>query len=247
MPPQQPTRGLVTVAQMVRRSRVVFTAIVIIMIIFVVRLFDVQVVQHAHYQAAALSDQLKQYQIPATRGLIEAHEGNTVVPIVLNQELYTLYVDPTLVKDPASVAPVIASVIGGSAASYQQEMVTKNTRYVVMGLKLSEDQSNAILSHKFPGIGTQGQDYRTYPQGSLASQTLGFVNDSGQGEYGIEQALNSELAGTPGLLKAVTDVNGVPLAANSNNVSIQVCRLKWKKFFKMNTRLQTHRVSVPLS
>jgi cell division protein FtsI/penicillin-binding protein 2 len=216
----QPSQGIVTALQMVRRSRVVFVLLVIIMSVFVVRLFDVQVVRHAHYQAAALSDQLKQYEIPATRGLIEAHEGSAIVPIVLNQELYTLYADPTLIKNPANIARALTTVLGGDASTYQQELVTKGTRYVILGNKLTQSQSDAVLKYKFPGIGTQGQDYRTYAQGSLASQALGFVNDSGQGEYGVEQALNNELAGTPGQLKAVTDINGVPLAANSSNVSI---------------------------
>jgi len=72
-----------------------------------------------------------------------------------------------------------------------------------------------------PGIGTQEQDYRTYPQSSLASQVLGFVNDNGQGEYGVEQALNKELTGKPGTLKAITDADGVPLVASSGNVETQ--------------------------
>src|SRR5882724_9451211 len=100
----QPRQGVVTALQMVQRSRIVFVTLIIIISIFVVRLFDVQIIRHEHYQAAALSDQLKQYEIPATRGLIEAQEGNGVVPIVLNQELYTLYADPTLVKNSSNVA-----------------------------------------------------------------------------------------------------------------------------------------------
>jgi cell division protein FtsI/penicillin-binding protein 2 len=36
--------------------------------------------------------------------------------------------------------------------------------------------------------------------------------------YGIEQDLNSKLSGTNGQLKAVTDINGVPLAANTGNI-----------------------------
>jgi stage V sporulation protein D (sporulation-specific penicillin-binding protein) len=47
---------------------------------------------------------------------------------------------------------------------------------------------------------------------------LGFVNNNGVGEYGIEQALNPQLSGTPGQVKAVTDVNGVPLAATKGNI-----------------------------
>ncbi|MGH7241444.1 MAG: peptidoglycan D,D-transpeptidase FtsI family protein, partial [Candidatus Saccharimonadales bacterium] len=40
----------------------------------------------------------------------------------------------------------------------------------------------------------------------------------GVGDYGLEQALNKQLSGTPGELKAITDLNGVPLAASKGNV-----------------------------
>ncbi|HEX5744285.1 MAG TPA: penicillin-binding protein 2, partial [Candidatus Saccharimonadales bacterium] len=57
-----------------------------------------------------------------------------------------------------------------------------------------------------------------YPQGSLAAQALGFVDNGGKGQYGLEQALDDKLAGKPGEVKAVTDANGVPLAASKGNV-----------------------------
>jgi stage V sporulation protein D (sporulation-specific penicillin-binding protein) len=85
--------------------------------------------------------------------------------------------------------------------------------------KLTPDQSKKVLAFKFPGIGTQEQDYRTYPQGMMAAQELGFVNNDGKGVYGIEQAMNKQLQGKAGQLKAVTDVNGVPLAASPDNIS----------------------------
>jgi stage V sporulation protein D (sporulation-specific penicillin-binding protein) len=93
------------------------------------------------------------------------------------------------------------------------------SRYVVLKKKLSPAESDKVLSYKLKGIGTVEQDYRTYPQGTLAAQLLGFVNDDGQGEYGLEQAMDAQLKGKPGQLKAVTDINGVPLAASSGNLS----------------------------
>lgn len=211
-------KNINTELKSIKRIRIWYGALVLIISIFVIRLFYVQIIKYNHYKNAALSDQLKQYQIPATRGIIEALNGSQPVPIVLNQELYTLYADPPLIKNAKSAADKIVSVIGGNASTYAKEMATPNTQYVVMAKKLTASQSNKILSYKFPGIGTQGQDYRVYPDGSLASQVLGFVNNNGVGEYGIEQALNNELAGTPGQVKAVTDANGVPLAATKGNI-----------------------------
>ena len=200
-----------------RRINVWYAVLIFILIIIVGRLFYLQIVEHDHYRAAAIADQQKEYTIPAERGIIEARQAGQTIPIVLNQKLYTLFADPTFIKNAAVTAEKVAVVTHASTSQYQQLMQTKNTRYVVLAKKLTEAQNQQILGLKLPGVGTQAQDYRTYPQGSLSSQILGFVNNDGQGEYGVEQAMNTQLAGKPGLLKAITDANGVPLVANRDN------------------------------
>jgi len=204
----------------VTRVRLWYGVLLVILGLFVIRLFYVQVIQYGHYKTAALNDQLKQYQIPATRGVIEAYDGTNTLPIVLNQQLYTLYADPVYIKHADQVAAKLPAIIGGNAASYEKMMRTKDTRYVVLAKHLTAEQHAKIVALKYPGLGTQAQDYRTYPQGSLASQLLGFVNDNGKGVYGVEQALDKQLEGTPGQLKAITDVNGVPLAASKDNTQV---------------------------
>ncbi len=211
MAPQDTTK-------IVGRIRLWYGLLVLVIAVFGVRLFYMQVIRYGHYKNAALSDQLKQYQIPAMRGSISAHDGDRTVPIVLNQQLYTLYADPVYVKNKTKSAAKIASAIGGNPNTYTSLMSTKNTRYVILAKKLNEAQSKSLLALKLPGIGTQAQNYRIYPQGQLAAQVLGFVDNDGNGEYGVEQALNKQLAGRPGEVKAVTDVNGIPLAASKGNV-----------------------------
>ena len=191
------------------------------MAIILVKAFDLQIIDHSYYSQQAQAEQLSDYAIPAERGLIEAHENGSVVPIVLNQKLYTLFGDPPLVKKPQQAAAAIASAIGGNASTYRAELTKKGTQYVVLAKEITQAQSSKILSYKYQGVDTQGQDYRTYPDGDLAEPVLGFVNNNGVGEYGVEQAMNKQLAGTPGRVKAVTDVNGVPLAANAGNVEKQ--------------------------
>lgn len=200
------------------RVRFLYGILVGIIALFGIRLFYVQIIRYDYYHDAALADQFKQYQIPATRGVIEAHDGDSVIPIVLNQELYTLYADPTLIKNADTEAAQVAAITAGNAVTYARQMRTADTRYVVLAKRLSADQSKRILALKLSGVGTQGQDYRTYPQGNLAAQVLGFVDGNGIGQYGLEQALNKELSGKPGQVRAVTDVNGVPLAATKGNV-----------------------------
>ena len=209
-----------SVAQTVGRVQAVYVCLVILICIYGIRLFYIQVIKYNYYHTQALSDQLKEYQIPATRGIIEAYQGGSIVPIVLNQKLYTLFADPLLIKNPTQSADKIVAVIGGSISDYVQQLSNKSTQYIILANKLTQNQSNKILGYQLPGIGTQGLDYRVYPDDGLASQVLGFVNNAGIGQYGIEEALNPELTGVPGQLKAITAANGVPLAASSNNIEV---------------------------
>ena len=50
---------------------------------------------------------------------------------------------------------------------------------------------------------------------------LGFVNAAGEGQYGIEGALDKRLKGRDGLLQSVTDVRNVPLTVGKNNMRIE--------------------------
>jgi cell division protein FtsI/penicillin-binding protein 2 len=204
----------------ITRVRIWYALMILLFGVFALRLFYIQVIRYDHYKQVAMSDQVHEYEVVPTRGAIYAttSEGGSV-PLVVNQRLFTLYADPTVVKDVDTVARNLAPIVGGSEQELRDLMSNKKRRYVVLAKRLSKEQSAKVLKFAYAGVGTQEKNYRIYPQGALASQTLGFVNDDGEGKYGLEQALNSTLGGTRGWLKAVTDVNGVPLAANEDNLS----------------------------
>lgn len=202
----------------ITRTNFWYAGVLIIVGIFLLRAFYLQVIRYNYYHHAALSDQLKEYEIMPERGTINAHMGDTTVPIVLNEKLYTIYADPSLIKKPDVVAATMSDILGGSMQDYKNDISRKDTRYVILAKKVNKEVKNRLLAKKYPGVGADEVNYRTYPNGSLAAQVLGFVNAEGQGVYGLEQSLNGQLAGTPGQLKAVTDINGVPLAASPGNI-----------------------------
>lgn len=207
-------------AQAVIRVRIWYGLLSVVVAIFAVRLFYLQIIRHDYYKKAALAGQLKEYEVRADRGIIEAHDGDQVVPIVLNETRYTLFADPKYTKDISKIAIDVQRIIGGNASDYEKQMKV-NTRYSVLAKKLTKDQKTKIDDLKVKGLGTREEAIRTYPQTDLAAQLLGFVDNEGTGKYGIEQALNKELSGTPGSLKAITDAEGVPLVANKDNINIE--------------------------
>lgn len=202
------------------RLQILYGLLVAIFTIFLLRAFYLQVLRYEHYRVAAQSGQLKEYIIPAERGTIEAHDGDQLVPLVLNEKLYTLFADPKYITDPADYSLKLTAITGGDINGYIEAMKRPNTRYVVLAKKLPKDKKESIDNLKLKGIGTREAQYRTYPEGSLAAQLVGFVDAEGRGKYGVEQALQGELAGKEGLLKAITDASGVPLVSNSDNVQL---------------------------
>lgn len=186
-------------------------------LVFGLRLFYLQIIKHGYYSSVALKSQLKEYLIPATRGVISAHDQNTEVPIVLNEKKWTIFADPKFVDNVPQASSELAKILGGSADEHQQK-IASGGRYQVLAKKLDEDKKNQILALTLKGIGAREEYHRTYPEGSLAAQLLGFVNDEGEGKYGVEQYLNDDLKGQPGQLKAITDAKGVPLVSNQDNL-----------------------------
>jgi cell division protein FtsI/penicillin-binding protein 2 len=188
--------------------------------IFVVRLFFLQIVQHGYYEAEALKEHVTKFTISAKRGEIYAKDGSTAIaPLVLNEPAYTVYADPRYIKDTEKTAEILRKIAGGNVLKdFEKGLGDKDRQYVVLARQLNKQQADLLKKETLSGIGLQAQDRRVYPEGQLASQLLGYVNNEGQGQYGIEQALNTSLTGKAGVLKTVTDVHGIPISVSDQDV-----------------------------
>lgn len=187
--------------------------------IFCLRLFYLQVVRHDFYEQKAYAEHQKKFEIPAKRGLIYARDRDGITPLVLNEPVYLLYADPRYVQKADETADRIASVTGGDAQKYRDLLGDDKKPYAVLEKKITKEQADKIKKLELYGIGLQDGEQRVYPEGQLAAQLLGYVNDEGEGNYGLEGKLNARLEGEDGLLKAVTDVRGVPLSIGNDTVN----------------------------
>jgi cell division protein FtsI (penicillin-binding protein 3) len=202
------------------RSYQLAILIVIIMAVFVVRLFYLQVIKHGYYVGLANNEQLKQLVIPAKRGEIYAMDGSSPVPVVLNETVYTVFADPKVITTSKEIIDTIQRVAGGNARPDLEGLLAKKeSRYQILATKVTRKQAELMKDANLKGIGFQEESQRVYPEGQLAAQTLGFVNSEGKGQYGIEEALNDRLTGQDGLLQSVTDVSNVPLTIGNNNIN----------------------------
>lgn len=203
------------------RARGIAIVVIVIMAIFVVRLFYIQIIRHNEYVAQADSEHIKQFTLHAKRGMIYAMDGDTPTtrPIVMNETVYTVWADPSVVSDKNAVITALNKIAGGNVRdNFAKYLDVKKSRYQILATKVSRAQAEMLKKEKLAGIGFDAVSQRVYPEGQLASQVLGFVNAEGKGVYGFEQANDVDLSGRNGLLKTVTDVRSVPLTVTDKNI-----------------------------
>lgn len=204
------------------RSRILAGLVLVISVIFIFRLFYLQVIQHDYYTALAQEEQEKREKVPATRGEIYAFSGDTPVKLVMNQTVYTVFADPMVIKDTQKVATAMKEVAGGNVRdNFEALLERRDTRYQIIATRVTRTQAEKLKERELTGIGFQEVSQRVYPEGQLGSQLLGFVNAEGQGNYGVEGYLNDSLKGQDGRLVTVTDVSDVPLTIGDRNIREQ--------------------------
>lgn len=203
-----------------RRNFALYGVVFLIGAIFAARLFYLQILKHDFYSQAALSEQQAKFVVPAHRGQIYALDGDVRTPLVLNEVLPTVYVDPGGIddEDNEQLAKDLSKILEVDQAFISERLENNENRYAVIKRRTPRSQIEALKKAELRGVGISDESYRVYPQKELSSQTLGFVNGDGEGQYGIEQHLDESLRGTDGRLNAVTDVYGIPLSTSDDGV-----------------------------
>ena len=205
---------------MQNRNRILRIALAVALGLIVVRLFFIQVIEHDAWNERAVAQQTSRTTLKAERGEIYMMNGDEVTPVVLNESVFTVIVDPAA-SERLEVAEPLEQILGDDLqASWDDVFANKKSRYYVIARDVSRDKATQIAEAGLTGIWLQENTKRVYPEGTLAASVLGFVNADGKGQYGVEGSLNDQLAGTDGLLKTVTDVNDVALSIGSDNVRI---------------------------
>ncbi len=190
-------------------SRVVTLRILSILAIIVVigRLFQVSVIEHSAAVASAENQYTVKQKVQAKRGRIYLRNLNTGenYPVAMNIDSYNVIADPFLIKENSATAVALAPALEMEATEIESKLTDKKKRYVVIKKKLNKDKSDEITKLKLKGITLEEVPLRYYPEGSLASQVVGFVNGEGEGQYGIESFFDEDLKGYDGALVGQKD------------------------------------------
>ena len=227
-------------AKVLRRTLV---AIAIFLIFFfgilIYQLYALQLRDAELYRTEAVTQQMQDTELPATRGSIYSANGkllaksNTVWNIIANplQSSKNGATTAQLQEAASHIAELLGD--GTTADSVFETLTATNAdgelyEYRVIARGVEKPVADSIIEYsmnfrtdpaegeeegyRIAVLSTEQTSTRSYPYGAFLSAVLGFCNADGSGAYGLEKSYDDVLSGTPGRSIAETNVNGEVLA-----------------------------------
>ncbi|HEX8991257.1 MAG TPA: penicillin-binding protein 2 [Anaerolineales bacterium] len=144
------------------------------------------------------------------RGDIYDRDGHLLAG---SKTVYEIGVQLNEARDERAIALAVAADLGLNSDDVYNQLANPpaNLQYVVLADYVDADkaaqlqQLQSTMAAQTPsghisslyGLHFRAHPQRSYPEGSLASNVLGFVSREGRGYFGIEEKYNTLLAGNP--------------------------------------------------
>jgi cell division protein FtsI (penicillin-binding protein 3) len=170
------------------------------------RALDLQVVDKAFYQQQGAARFLREIPIAVSRGMITDRNGE---PLAVSSPVESIWGNPQeLLKAPGRL-PALAAALGMDQDELQRRLSQRaDKEFVYLKRRINPDEARRILALEIPGVASQREYRRFYPQGDAMAHVLGFTNIDDRGQEGLELAFDDWLRGTPGAKRVIRDRRG---------------------------------------
>jgi cell division protein FtsI (penicillin-binding protein 3) len=219
-------------ASFVFRHRTGNAVIFLVLVVAAAQLFNLQVPRAAGLRAEAAS-QLKVTDVEkAVRGAIVDRNNDklaftiearalTFQPVKIRKQLEEAKAKTPEAPDPQrrlrDIAAEVALRLNNKPdAKTVLKKLTGNDSFVYLARAVDPVIADAITT-KFPEVGSERQDLRQYPGGSLAANIVGGIDWDGHGLLGLEDSLDAALAGTDGSITYDRGSDGVVIPGSYRN------------------------------
>jgi len=218
--------------EFVYRYRIGNIVIALAIVVVAAQLFNIQVPKAAALRAQA-AGQLKVTDVEkAVRGSVVDRNFDklafttearalTFQPMKIRKQLAEAKQKSASAPDPdvrlAEIATDIAAKLNNRPdAPTLLKKLRSNETFVYLARAVDPALAGAITK-KYPEVGAERQDLRQYPGGELAANVVGGIDWDGHGLLGLEDSMDSVLAGTDGSITYDRGSDGVVIPGSYRN------------------------------
>ncbi|MFB3776353.1 MAG: penicillin-binding protein [Bryobacteraceae bacterium] len=175
-------------------------------VLIAARLVYLQVFRHQSYRRQSEAQTSRLMEIPARRGRILDRAGRT---LAISLPVDSVVVNPLRAPQPDVCAGILAPILGLDRRETEAKLAAAAAQrrgFLWVKRKITFAQSERLRGLGLGWVELRQESLRAYPKGPLAAHVLGSVDHQDRGNAGIEQTLDAELRGRPGVARVLTDV-----------------------------------------
>jgi len=191
-----------------RRGRIAAALLIALLAVVVGRLFQLQILQHGFWSAAAAAIQERTIELPPQRGSITDRNGEL---LACDVEAKAIAVDGVNATNPDRLAGILAEELSRPLNEIR-DLIQRDRYFTWIDRRVDIDTAQRIErradEESLYGLILLDTWKRCYPQGSLASNVLGFVGTDGAGLEGIELMFDEYLRGEARRLHILEGADG---------------------------------------
>ena len=184
------------------RSRVALSGILLGMAALSLWAIKLQLLDNDFLQSKGDARYSRLLEIPAPRGKIYDRNG---VVLASNVPARAIWVIPEDVRMTSAQESKLAGLLNIPVAEIRKKVAKDDKRFVYLKRQVSQDVSDQIKALKIPGVYSQKEVKRDYPQAEVFANLTGFTNIEGQGQEGLELVYDKEIQGQAGKRKVLKD------------------------------------------
>jgi len=143
--------------------------------------------------------------LPAGRGAILDRTG---LQLAIGREATTVFANPRQVADPKAAALAAGKDLELDPEELYPKLVDRSRGFVYLTRKTDPERARKLKGRGITGIFFTPEERRTYPQGRIGAQVLGYAGLDNKGLAGLELHLDGALSGRAGRERYVRDPSG---------------------------------------
>src|SRR5690606_36419751 len=172
----------------------------------VARAFHVQVIDNEFYLEQGDARALRELPIATSRGMITDRIGE---PLAISTPVASLRANPPELLEHADRIGELAAALSVPAETLASRVSQRaDKEFMYLRRRISPAAAEEVLDLGIPGVYSQREYRRFYPQGEALAHVLGFTNVDDRGQEGLELAFDEWLSGTPGAKRVIRDGQG---------------------------------------
>lgn len=166
--------------------------------------------------------------------------------VTVNMDTKLISGDPEMINQGAvsSISRQLATILNIDQSKLEYSLRSRPLRYVAIMRKLSPETSLKIKEKMLESVTATNQlranaktreeadkimdplrsialiaeHWRYYPDDTIASQVVGFLNTNQEAQYGIERTFDTQLRGQEGLISTVSDLQGGQILTSNQKI-----------------------------